>query len=153
MTEEKPSNINTEYCLVNPKISENNKNPLILFCDEQKYNANSLKSLLRRYHINVDPAYCLFDAVDKLENNFEYKLVISDIDLPDGKGLDVVSKIRKVYEGPLYLISILECDDQELKGKLLEAGANKVYFGDIGKTIDSIIEEIQKLFNSQDNSK
>ena len=146
MTENKSADINTEYCIVRPKIIKK-----ILFCDDSKLIRDCVRPHLSAY--GIDFAECLEDVIDKLKNPNEYKVVISDVNLPDGEGLKIIEDIRKVYEGTFYLVSILKCDDQSLKRQAIIHKVNRVFFDGIGDDIRNLIEEIQKLFNSQDNSK
>lgn len=52
------------------------------------------------------------------------RLVISDLLLPDGEGIEVLAWLRDRYPGPLVIIS--DVDDVELMVRCLHAGADNV---------------------------
>jgi DNA-binding response OmpR family regulator len=63
----------------------------------------SLTMLLRQRGYKVDPAYNLRSALD-LAANSEFDVLISDIGLPDGSGIDLMSTLHA--QRPLFGIAL-----------------------------------------------
>ena len=59
--------------------------------------------LLRQRGYQVDPAYDLRTALE-LAANREFDVLISDIGLPDGSGIDLMSSLHR--RGPLFGIAL-----------------------------------------------
>lgn len=58
----------------------------------------------------------------KIINNYEMDLIILDINLPDGNGLDLLSKVRKQSQVPIIMLSANDTESDIVTG--LELGAN-----------------------------
>lgn len=56
--------------------------------------AKAFKTLLGFAGYDVDVAHNYGDAVNLIGNNCNFDLLITDINLPDGNGLDLLSKIQ-----------------------------------------------------------
>ena len=63
----------------------------------------SLTTLLRQRGYQVDQAYDLRTALD-LAASREFDVLISDIGLPDGSGIDLMSRLQ--HNGPLFGIAL-----------------------------------------------
>lgn len=137
---------NVKFIYINYSIVVmENKRKNIIFCDDQPFIGHSLKAHLMKY-VNIDLAHRLGDLIDKLQNkNYHYDLVVCDRNLPDGKDLEIIDAIKKVYQGKIYIISICRCDDDNLKEQLFKKGVNEVLFRGIGEEVGYLEDKIIKL--------
>jgi len=71
-------------------------NVSILVIDDEKNVAELLKDILEDEGYNVDTAYSIKEAKEKLKNT-EFDIVLLDIWLPDGDGLELIPFIRKNF--------------------------------------------------------
>ena len=75
----------------------------ILLVEDHEDTNRSLTILLRQRGYQVDPAYDLRTALD-LAATREFDVLISDIGLPDGSGIDLMSRLHR--RGPLFGIAL-----------------------------------------------
>lgn len=77
----------------------------ILIIDDDVDFAFLLKRLLKRNDYQAHEEYTASKALQNLENN-QYDLIISDVKLPDGSGMQLLPKIKKLhYKTPVILIT------------------------------------------------
>jgi len=76
----------------------------ILLVEDHVDTLNLLARLLRRDGHTVDAAPTVRDAL-RLADGRRHDLVISDIGLPDGTGLDLLSELRMVYDVPAIALT------------------------------------------------
>ncbi|MFK7989337.1 MAG: sigma-54-dependent transcriptional regulator [Sandaracinaceae bacterium] len=74
------------------------KKPSILVCDDEPALREMLQVLLRRSGYAVTPARDRAEAIALLEDPARFDAVITDLALPDGSGMDVLSKARESEE-------------------------------------------------------
>src|SRR5437868_2741537 len=86
-----------------PTRSSVRKAKRILLVEDHEDTNRSLTTLLRQRGYQVDPAYDLRTALD-LAANREFDVLISDIGLPDGSGIDLMSRLH--HRGPLFGIAL-----------------------------------------------
>lgn len=92
---------------------------ILIVEDDIPLNVGIGKSLTSK-EISVDSAFNLDEGKEKLTNS--YDLIILDINLPDGNGLDLLKEIRKKEETPVIILTARDMEIDEIKG--LEMGAN-----------------------------
>lgn len=88
---------------VTPRPSRERKSKRILLVEDHEDTNRSLTMLLRQRGYKVDPAYNLRSALD-LAANSEFDVLISDIGLPDGSGIDLMSTLHA--QRPLFGIAL-----------------------------------------------
>ncbi len=94
----------------------------ILIVEDEKELLNTIYSYLKKEEFVCEKAETFFDAEDKLIS-YDYDIVILDINLPDGNGLDLLKFIKKTKaETGVLIVSAKDSLDDKLKG--LDWGAD-----------------------------
>jgi len=94
----------------------------ILIVEDEKSLLNTLVAFLQREGFVCEMADSYFIAEDKLAA-FDYDIIILDITLPDGNGLDLLQKIKTSDNGAgILIVSARNSLDDKLKG--LDLGAD-----------------------------
>jgi two-component system CheB/CheR fusion protein len=91
----------------------------ILVVDDHKDTASVLRLLLERRNYHVYTAYSVEAALDAAERQ-AFDLVISDIGLPAGSGLDLLKRLRE--RGPIAGIAVSGFGTQEDIARSIDAG-------------------------------
>lgn len=91
----------------------------ILIVEDDKEMAQGLCSLFNR-EAETDKAYTLSEAQGKLVEGF-WDLIILDLNLPDGDGIDFYSSFIRDKEIPVLMLTARDLESDELAG--LNAGA------------------------------
>jgi signal transduction histidine kinase/two-component SAPR family response regulator len=97
----------------------------ILHVEDNPFDADlTLRQLKRQAaDIAVDPAVNLAEARHKLATPENYDLVLADLKLPDGNGLELLAEIRQ-RQLPLAVVMLTGSGDQEAAIAALKAGAD-----------------------------
>lgn len=86
----------------------------ILIVEDDIIICGGVKIFLESKGYEADCAYSLADAETALSGS--YNLIILDINLPDGNGLDLCSMIRKERQIPVIFLSADDTDEDMIKG-------------------------------------
>lgn len=86
----------------------------ILVVDDDIYICGGIKIFLEKNGYTTDCAYTFAEAKTALLKS--YNLVILDINLPDGNGLDLCSTIRRERNLPVIFLSADNTDEDMIKG-------------------------------------
>jgi Osmosensitive K+ channel histidine kinase len=86
-----------------PVLPAERKSKRILLVEDHEDTNRSLTTLLRQRGYKVDPAYDVRSALD-LAAHSEFDVLISDIGLPDGSGIDLMSNLY--HQRPLFGIAL-----------------------------------------------
>jgi CheY-like chemotaxis protein len=70
----------------------------ILLVEDHEATARVMAKLLRKMGHDVKTVYSLSSAIAAATSN-DYDLLLSDIGLPDGSGLDLMRQLRRQYAG------------------------------------------------------
>jgi two-component system response regulator RegX3 len=91
------------------------RSKILLVDDEQKI-LNLLKITLKKEgFLNIDEACCAKQAIKEcLEKEFD--LIILDVLLPDGNGLEVCKKLREITTAPILFLTAKTSDLDKLTG-------------------------------------
>lgn len=92
--------INRKY--KNSKVSENMQK--ILVVEDDKALNNGIVLSLKQNDLNFSQAFTIKEAEEYTEKN-EFDLIILDINLPDGSGLDFCTEIRKKSSVPIIFLT------------------------------------------------
>jgi HAMP domain-containing protein/signal transduction histidine kinase/CheY-like chemotaxis protein len=103
---------------ISPRIAQRQAMRILLVEDHEDTN-RSLTNLLRRRGYHVQSAINLQSALD-LSAKAEFDVLISDLGLPDGSGIDLMKKLRS--EGPVLGIALTGFGMEEDIRKSHEAG-------------------------------
>ncbi len=88
----------------------------ILLVDDEWEITNLLKITLQKEGFNnIDEASCAEQVFEKLKHK-EYNLIILDVILPDGSGLNICNKIREFTQTPILFLSAKTTDLDKLTG-------------------------------------
>jgi DNA-binding response OmpR family regulator len=94
----------------------------ILIVEDEIDLSNSIASYLRQEKFNCETVLRYADAVEKI-NLYNYDVVIVDITLPDGNGLDIIKELKKNRsKSGIIIISAKHALDDKILG--LEIGAD-----------------------------
>ena len=94
----------------------------LLVIEDEKSLADNIRSYLTTNEVVCEVAHNYEEAVDKL-NVFNYDVILLDIMLPDGNGLDVLNLLKtEQSEAGILIISAKNSLDDRVKG--LELGAD-----------------------------
>ncbi|MFG6395639.1 MAG: response regulator transcription factor [Lachnospiraceae bacterium] len=86
----------------------------ILIVEDDVIICGGVKIFLENKGYKTDCAYSLAEAEEALSSS--YSLVILDINLPDGNGLDLCSRIYKECRVPVIFLSADDTDEDMVKG-------------------------------------
>ena len=92
----------------------------ILMVEDDKAIVDVIKDAMKGQYI-VDHAQSIAEATQKLKQE-HYHLVLLDIQLPDGNGLDYIQTIRSSSEIPIIFLSVVS--DNHLIARGLDYGAD-----------------------------
>ncbi len=128
----------TENATKNNFMNGNSKmeNKKVLICDDDSKNVFTLTTLLQEWGLVVDSAYNGKDAIEKVNEEDNYSLVLMDIMMPEMDGYETIKKIRKI-KGKENL-PIIALTAKVMKGdreKCLSIGASDY----LGKPIEPTI--------------
>ena len=82
----------------------------ILVVDDHRDTLRSMKLLLSRLGYDVLAAENMTDAL-RIANNEEFDILLSDIGLPDGSGLELIKRIRETRSVPALALSGFGMDE------------------------------------------
>ena len=103
-----------------------NQNKTILVVDDSKTYRESLRVILDKMNLNIIEAENGEQALDILKDTKEnISVVITDYEMPKMNGLDLVVKIRELYDkNMLGIIAMSNHEDKDLIDDFLTFGAN-----------------------------
>jgi len=88
----------------------------ILLVDDEEEILNLLKiTLTKEGFLNIDEACCANEAIQKCYEN-DYNLIVLDVLLPDGNGLEVCRKLREITSAPILFLTAKTSDLDKLNG-------------------------------------
>lgn len=93
---------------------------MLLIEDDISLNKGICATLLAN-GIEIESAFSMEEGAEKFEKN-TYDLIILDLNLPDGNGLDFLKEIRKSSEIPVIILTAKDLEIDEVLG--FEMGAN-----------------------------
>jgi len=114
-----------QYVIDLVKRLRDNFDRKVLVVDDSKTSRLLIRSLLERHYLNVDTASTGTEALDLLDKNKDYDLVITDFNMPEMNGPELITKIRNTYSrNELPIIGISSLGSGTVSVQLLKAGAN-----------------------------
>lgn len=93
----------------------------ILIVDDDQAIRKMLRIALEAKGYDTIEAICKKDAIE-MAILHSPKLILLDLQLPDGNGLEVVFEIRSMVTTPIIILSVINSDDEKIR--LLDAGAD-----------------------------
>jgi len=114
----------------------------VLIVDDEFYICEELSDVFKYFGINCFQSNCVEDALQKLRDNNQITMVITDLKMPYRSGEDLIKIAYKELRLKTPFVVITgNIDDDETKHRILSNYKNVVDF--IQKPVD--IEEITKL--------
>lgn len=92
----------------------------ILLVEDDHIQNDVLANFLRKDGYQVISAYTLSDAIHQLAEN-EFQLLILDLMLPDGNGLDFLAEIRQHLKIPVIVLTALDDEYTQIRSFDLKA--------------------------------
>jgi DNA-binding response OmpR family regulator len=124
----------------------------ILIVEDEKELLNTTCNYLKKEEFVCEKAETYFDEEDKLIS-YDYDIVILDINLPDGNGLDLLKFIKKTKaETGVLIVSAKDSLDDKLKG--LDLGADDYitkpfHLAELNSRVNSLIR--RRKFEGNEN--
>ncbi|SFV64950.1 PUTATIVE TWO-COMPONENT SENSOR [hydrothermal vent metagenome] len=131
----------------------------ILVVEDSKTFNKIVSNKLKDFSNNIDQVYTLEAALKSLEIK-KYDLIILDLHLPDGEGLDLIYEIKSLTETKIIVLTAIQ--DEHLREELFRCGildyivkdSNIAYaITEVIKVIDHINAEVQDKILIIDDSK
>lgn len=119
-------NINEiQYVIDLVKRLNENFDRKVLVVDDSRVSRELIKSLLERHYLSVDEASTGSEALELLKHNTDYCLVITDFNMPEMNGSELIAEIRNSYSRhELAIIGISATVSGPMSVQLLKSGAN-----------------------------
>ncbi len=92
----------------------------LLIIEDDRAMADGLSITLKSESIDVEKCYDITTAKKSIREK-NYNLIILDIGLPDGSGLDLLQEIRRIYRIPVIMLTANDTETDVVMG--LELGA------------------------------
>lgn len=115
----------------------------LLIVDDEQSIADILCETFADEDIPTHAFYCGNDAIDYLQNN-QVKLVLSDIQMPNGSGIDILEYIQKMDSPPK--IMMMTGYTEYSKDELMSKGALEVFSKPVD--LENLIERVSKIVES-----
>lgn len=104
---------------------EKNKQVGVLIVDDSRVGRNKMISLLRRHNFITYEAGGASEGLEMLNEQNDIKLVITDENMPDMTGVEMVAEIRRTYDkDDLSIIGISSDTSSSLSARFIKSGAN-----------------------------
>ena len=116
----------------------------ILLVDDAPIILDALDTILSRPGVEIDRSATCREAIDLLDKN-TYDWVTLDLNLPDGRGTDILSVIRDKYPDTHTVIISLEVGGTSYRKELLSLGADEVFSKSFNRQ-----ELIECIFGTRD---
>lgn len=131
------------YKIVSAMIFCCNEN--VLLVEDSKTVSNKIKEILEKFLLKVTIAEEGIQALEILNKDEKFSLIISDYEMPNLDGLELTRKIRslKNYKN-VPVIIITKINENELKTKFYKYGANDIILKPILK--EELISKVINIF-------
>ncbi len=136
-----------------------NINRKILVVDDSRSSRRLITSLLNRHYFNVTAVSNAADALKLLDEHDDFTMVITDYNMPNMNGMELVAKIREKYSrNELSIIGISASGTGTISIRLLKSGANdfiarpfmhEEFYCRVNQNIDAVIN-YRKLKHAAD---
>ncbi len=116
---------NFDYVLKLINRIYNNRNIKALVVDDSKTQRVQIKHILKKYCFNVIEANDGLEAFKIFEKNLDIKLIITDHNMPNMTGIELVEKVRfNTPQNKLAIIAVSSNSNHILTVEFLKKGAN-----------------------------
>ncbi|MCC3861226.1 diguanylate cyclase [Pseudemcibacter aquimaris] len=102
-----------------------NQDIKVLIVDDTKIGRILLSEMCRRYQLNVIEACDGEDALQKLKENPDIKMILTDYNMPKMDGFELTKNIREEHpKSKLAIIAVSSSEQQGLSAQFIKIGAN-----------------------------
>jgi len=132
-----------EWFIVRTKKEEKNKK--ILLAEDSSFFKNMIKNYLEGAGYEVETAENGKEALEKLFSRAHFDLIVTDLEMPEMDGFELIKKVResKEYKNiPIVVVTSLA--GEEIRRKVLELGANGY---EVKLNREKLLEEIENLLS------
>jgi diguanylate cyclase (GGDEF)-like protein len=103
---------------------EKNKSVGVLVVDDSRVSRNKMVSLLRRHNFVTYDASGAIAGIEILHANKDIKLIITDENMPDMTGVEMVAEVRRIYDkDELSIIGVSSDTSSALSARFIKSGA------------------------------
>ena len=121
----KDSMSSVSYLIPMMKRLLNNKQHHALVVDDSKTVRRHVSQLLEHQYLHTTLAIDGKDALQKLQENPDISIIITDHDMPNMDGIEMIREIRMKYsKNELAILGVSSSDDKTMTARFLKAGAN-----------------------------
>jgi len=121
----------------------------ILYVEDDEEISQQFETLFRKVFKNIDVAS---DGVEGLKKYKEesYDIVITDIEMPNMNGIELIQEIKKINEHQLTVVTSAYNDSKYLQ-ELIESGVEKFILKpfDMGKLFNDIAKIVSSIYNEK----
>lgn len=104
---------------------EKNKQVGVLIVDDSRVSRNKIISLLRRHNFITYEAAGAVEGMELLKMHRDIKLIITDENMPDMTGVELVAELRRTYhKDELSIIGVSSDTSSSLSARFIKSGAN-----------------------------
>lgn len=104
---------------------EKNKHIGVLVVDDSRVSRSKMVSLLSRHNFLTYSASGAKEALQILRDNSQIKLMITDQNMPDMSGIELVAEARKLYnKDELSIVGVSSDSSPALLARFIKSGAN-----------------------------
>jgi len=133
---------NTQKKIEIEKLDEK-ENLTVLIVDEREA-GNILERDIAHLGHRVFLAECYSDALQKVSEN-HCDLIVMDIDLPDGNGIEIISRIRELV-GDINIVTMTDSNNREMEQgvrdqRILYYAVKPLEFKEIHSIIDHLLSK------------
>ncbi len=147
VTKESPATLDYLASVVNRVIR--NRSITAMVIDDSKTSRKYLSSILERFQLNVITAKDGEDALNKLSDQPDIKLIVTDYNMPNMDGFELIKEIRKEWsKEKLAIIGLSASDQPGLSAKFIKIGADD--FINKNFEIEELMCRIQKNLDNLD---
>lgn len=140
-----------------PAMENNEISTKILIVDDEPDVEVLMKQRFRRQirenKFELFFAHNGIEALEQLKNDFEIRLVISDINMPEMDGLTLLKNINEKYPAVIPIIVSAYGDMNNIRAAMnlgaFDFVTKPINFDDLNVTIDKTLSHIQKLLDAQ----
>ncbi|MCX8041144.1 MAG: chemotaxis protein CheW [Thermodesulfobacteriaceae bacterium] len=136
-----------EWFIVKRKLEEEKRVYKLLLAEDSPFFRNLVSNYLRSAGYEVETAENGKVALEKLNSDLEIDLLITDIEMPEMDGIELVKVLRenpKFIELPIIVLTSLTGED--IRRKVMEAGANAY---EVKLSRERVLAIIENLLSSR----
>lgn len=103
---------------------EKNKSVGVLVVDDSRVSRNKMVALLRRHNFVTYDSSGALEGIEILHANKDIKLIITDENMPDMTGIEMVAEVRRIYnKDELSIIGVSSDTNPALSARFIKSGA------------------------------